>query len=227
MIDNSPEKLQMSIGNRQIISEMLLVCLAVAVIWYYRMPILLMIRVAAMEPVLLYLLPPISLIVWIWVMATRVRRLRLSKYKLIWVSFKSALSSIFRSGIAVVLLGLLIPGHLREMWQLHADMERDADIPAIRQWMQSYHTSHDVVSKIGHREYESIVIRPDELPDCISVLRPRYVHYNAKMKCLSLVYGSGFGHWGFSVAPRGTRPSTYRKRVKILEDGAWVWAEVQ
>jgi len=158
-------------------------------------------------------------------MIIRVRKFKLPKLKLLWVSFRNAVWAVLFAGILVALLGF-ITRDSRRANQVHAKMKREADIRAIREWIESYHDSSDVSAKIGKRDYRYILIHDDKLPECISVLRPDTVRYDAKMKYLRLIYGGGIGgRWGLTIAPKSTQSVEYGARIKILEDGAWVWAK--
>jgi len=50
--------------------------------------------------------------------------------------------------------------------------------------------------------------------------------YKQQESTITLFEGSGFGHWGLTVAPEGT-PIPDDWCVLKLEDGAWVWHEYQ
>jgi len=183
----------------------------------------------AMEKLMLYLLPPLGLIIWMWMMLTRVRKFKLPKLKLISVSFRSAFLAVLYAGILVTLLGLLTPGDIRHIDRFQsylgceADrLKREADIPAIREWMVIYHNSSDASAKTGEEDEFEWIDR-DKLPECISVLRPLYVTSEAKKKHLHLAYGERIiGYWCLTIAPKGAQPHGCGGDVKILEDGAWI-----
>jgi hypothetical protein len=71
----------------------------------------------------------------------------------------------------------------------------------------------------------SVEIGQSQWPECVRELEPNAVFYRPSDGVLQLTYGGGFGWWGLSVGPPGTKP--YGGYTIPLEAGVWVWHEIQ
>jgi hypothetical protein len=101
------------------------------------------------------------------------------------------------------------------MRRFHRTMRREADIPAIQEWLQS----PAGIKTVGTG---GTSLKEDELP-----LFMRHLGWGAHTTPqggLAFVRGSGFGHWGLTVNPKGT-PSPASHNVLPLGDGAYVWQD--
>lgn len=187
------------------------------------LPILFVGSIHVAEVLMPYLVPPIAVPIWIWMMKRRVGRFKFPKPELISLGFQSAAWALLCAGVLVVLLSLG-SGKGRKINQVLPQLKRDADIPAIREWMESYRNSIDINAEMEKHGSERIYIDDVKLPECISVLDPRYASYDAETKCLRLHYSDGFWYWGLVIAAKDSPLYEKDQGQGALEDGAWVWA---
>jgi len=176
------------------------VCLLVFLLYVHRLQIYLVFAVFALEERVLYWLPIVSVLVWVWIMFVHARKLRVSGPLFAWVALRSFVLSVLCAGILVILSGLVVSGHADRANKLHKTMKHRADIPAIRAWMAAYHESRSAGRLLENSYGIDMMIRRSEQPECISILDPFFAKYDAKKKQLYLVYGGGFvGQWGLTI----------------------------
>ena len=116
--------------------------------------------------------------------------------RLIWRVVKYATISFGGAGFIVMGLASTTPGYIRKTEQFQAEMKKEADIPAIWQWAESYKV--EPTSK-GDR----VSVDAKNWPDCVRRLKPNFVLFNPDKKIMWLWFGSGFGGWGLAVGPKG------------------------
>ena len=92
------------------------------------------------------------------------------------------------------------------------------DVEEVRTWAAERGAVSARVHEIPRREW------PSSLRDM--AWSPGWLEYDANSGTVTLVEGGGSGHWGLTVAPKGT-PTPFGWCVYELEDGAWVWHEFQ
>jgi hypothetical protein len=88
------------------------------------------------------------------------------------------------------------------------------DVEEVRSWKQKHPTAEGQITS-------------DEWPSSLKNMPMSYgrLHHEGP-STVTLVEGGGFGHWGLTIAPKGT-PIPDGWCVLKLEDGAWVWHEYQ
>lgn len=199
-----------------------LAILLVYAIFTFVFPLIPIVIVAgSMEDLVLYVAPVLGLVLWLAGMAMRIL-VRRTRNQLIGTSIRYAVVAFGGAGLLVLIIGMGTPGYIRATARFQRQMQKEADVPAIRAWAQNYEpTSQDQTVFEG----ESVFVRRDRLPDCIVKLKPGMVQFSLKTKTVHLIFGGGFGHWGLTVGPKGTPP--HGDYCLPLEDGAWVWHEIQ
>ena len=202
-----------------------LVVFAIYVALTFGFPLIpLMIIAGSMEQVLLYFAPPIGLALWLGAMAVRIF-VRRNRRQLVWTALRYAVIAFGGAGLFVIAVASGTPGYIRKTKQVQRQMQEEADIAAIRAWVD---TRFPASAASTNPAYEApVVIPPDEQPACIRRISGFHtaLYWPAKRE-LDLVFGGGFGHWGLTVAPEGT-PMPESGHFLPLEDGAWVWHELQ
>lgn len=96
------------------------------------------------------------------------------------------------------------------------EMKWTADIPAIQAWLAK------AKLKAPGTNYD---LNADEAPQCVKNITGRLLI--SRENTLVFIFGSGFGHWGLEVAPRGShKPEWSLNKYSLpLADGAWVWSD--
>ncbi len=128
--------------------------------------------------------------------------------------------------VAVVLSVFLgPPGYVRRTEGFREKMRQKADIAAIRAWAETYEPPAGAQETLSGA---AVFVPKSDIPACIADLKPQQVRYSPEGQAVTLIYGGGFGHWGLVVAPEGTEPVAFGDYcVVFVEDGAWVWHEIQ
>lgn len=104
--------------------------------------------------------------------------------------------------------------YTRQTENFHKQMQREADITAIREWALAY----------DHYEWGRDV-PTDQWPPSITELNPGSVRFDPRIQAVTLFHLAGFRNVGLTIGPKGSL--RYAKRsiryVIELDDGAWVW----
>ncbi len=166
--------------------------------------------------------PFVALVIWLAVMAFRIFG-RKNRKLIIWTALRYGVIALGGTGIAMMLLSMSTPWHVRRNERFAEQMRREADIPAIRAWAEEALFGPEEPTSnpcIGGRIYLG------ELPDCVKTITGfNYIAFSREDKLIDFVFGGGFGHWGLTIAPLGTEPEGHY--ILPIEDGAWVWQEMQ
>lgn len=89
----------------------------------------------------------------------------------------------------------------------------------VRVWARSQKGTVDTTDTVPYRLW------PSSLK--LASLGSGRVYVDPVTKGVTLVDGGGFGHWGIKVTAPGDGESTGPNYFIKLEDGAWVWHEIQ
>ena len=178
--------------------------------------------VGSMEQLILYVVPAIALPIWCIAMYVAIRYGKFRAPTLVWTGIRYGIITFGLAGLLVMAVASGTPGYIRKTEQFQATMRKQADIPAIRAWAAAYEPASDATPTLSGN---GVFVYRNELPDCITTLGTGIVQYTTGDKTVHLIFGGGFGHWGLSVGPKGTQP--YGGYTLPLEDGAWVWHEIQ
>ena len=165
-------------------------------------------------------------VIWLAAMAHHIFT-RKSRKQLIWTAFRYGIISLGGTGIIVMLLSLSTPWHVRQNETFARQMRREADIPAIRAWAETtlfVPTPPPFTTGLGETKFYE-----GETPGCMkSITGFNFIAFSSEDKTVELVFGGGLGHWGLTIAPLGTKPPEgFGHYTLPLEDGAWVWQEMQ
>jgi hypothetical protein len=162
---------------------------------------------------------PVGAIIWIVAMVAKRKEKRP-----IWRAFRYGVIAFGGMGLIVMALGMSTPGYVRKTKQFQRQMQREADVPAIRAWAETTLFSSDEVPASPTICRSMIYDGPK--PACMDSITGHFrIHYDPVDRIVELVFGGGFGHWGLCVAPLGTAPQG--NHTLPLEDGAWIWHEIQ
>ena len=195
----------------------------VYVIFTFGFPLIpITITAGSMEDLLLYVAPAVGVVVWVAAMAVRVF-VRKNRQLLIWTALRYGVLAFGGTGLLFIPLGLASPGYIRKTEQFRRQMQQKADIASIRAWADAYQPTPDDNRTIGGKD---VFVSREKWPECIRRLDPEMVLYTPDKRCVHIIFGGGFGHWGLSVGPKGV-PALGREYKLPLEDGAWVWHEIQ
>jgi len=162
--------------------------------------------VAPMYGLVFWSVPVIGLLVWIVAMLVRWLGRKQSGLWL-WTAFKYGIIAFGGTGLAVMVMMVA---------------SRNVDIASIRDWSRAYQPPSDAEATLSGN---GVFVPAEQWPEAIRRLNPEMVQYTLGDKCVHIIFGGGFGHWGLTVGPKGTTP--YGDRTRSLEDGAWVWEEIQ
>ena len=162
-----------------------------------------------------YVAGPLAFVLWAAFMA---HRLFAGEYR----------GSIFRAGVksSVIVFGTIglvlwtvatIPPGARTFaagYWCHAKVW--ADVDEIRTWAARRTPSADRFEPIGAEKWPASLRRMQVSGGTVT----------CDPKSLTVIFyeGGGYGHWGLTVAPKGTPPPADRHAIR-LQDGAWVWHE--
>ena len=174
-----------------------------------------------LAPLFLNIILPISILLAAGALTIRVCRARLTRTMVLWTALRYGIVSLGAVGYGITAVSVIHFLHTQSgpaiTKRFHDRMEEEADIPAIRAWMDEYVASlHETVE--GR-------FFPDESswPPCIAKLQPRLAILDPSEMTLDLHFGEGRprSFMVLTVAPRGE--STSLARAIHLDDGAWVW----
>lgn len=127
-------------------------------------------------------------------------------------------------GLLLALSVFVVPGYVTVTtgrW-IHCMLWLDVD--QVREWASSY------VADLGTSiEGSELLVPHDQWPAPLkrAVVGPGRLCVNPKSASVTVVQGSGFGHWGIEIVPaggKGMQESVFRMRIR---SGAWVWYELQ
>jgi hypothetical protein len=125
-------------------------------------------------------------------------------------------------GICFGVLAFTVPGYVTMSAGFWIHTKVWTDVEAIRSWGMSCELDGGESETLSKG---SVFIDRDKWPRSIRWLGPNMVVLELKDRSVNLVYGGGFGHWGLTVGPKRTGP--FGDFTIPLEDGAWVWCEIQ
>jgi hypothetical protein len=153
----------------------------------------------------------------IWIIAMLIRRKR--KF----FCARAIRYAIIAFGGVGLIAGLACPMPRARVFQ--RQMQRQADVPAIRAWAEATLFADDDVEANSLADHMLMYTGPK--PECMESITGHFrIHYHPVDRTVDLVFGGGFGHWGLRIAPLGT-PPPQGDNTQPLEDGAWVWQEIQ
>ena len=160
---------------------------------------------------------PLSVLLWGALMVYQVAVCK-QRRRLIWRGVKYAVIILGAMGLTLWLIGTVPPTAktFTVGYWFHAKVW--ADVDEIRAWAAEQNPAHDWFQSIPEKHWPSCLRR---IP-----LSDGAVMYDPENSTVTFYEGGGFGHWGFTVAPKGT-PVPEGWCVLRLEDGAWVWHESQ
>jgi hypothetical protein len=194
----------------------------VYIIFTFGFPLIpVLIQAGSMEDMIHSAVPILSLILWLVGMGIRIL-VRKKRNQLIWSGLRYGIVAFGVAGLLVMIVGGATPGYIRATQKFQKQMQKEADIPSIRAWAETFQPSAENRPTIWGG---GVFIDNKQWPECIKKLNPNVVQYSTEDKTMHLIFGGGFGHWGLSVGPKGT--PTYGDYTLPLEDGAWVWHDIQ
>jgi len=141
---------------------------------------------------------------------------------LVWTGVKYGVICFGLMGICFGVLAFTVPGYVTMSAGFWIHMKVWTDVEAIRSWGVSCELDGGESETLSKG---SVFIDRDRWPRSIRWLGPNMVVLGLKDRSVNLVYGGGFGHWGLTVGPKRTGP--FGEFTILLEDGAWVWHEIQ
>jgi hypothetical protein len=163
---------------------------------------------------------PASIFLAAAALTIRFCRARLTRAMVLWTALRYGIVSLGVVGYGMTAITVIHFLHTQSgtaaTKRFYDRMEEEADIPAIRAWMDEYVASlHDPVE--GR-------FFPDESswPPCVAKLKPRLAILDPSEMTLDLHFGEGRprSYMVLTVAPKWRSPLG---RAIHLEDGAWVW----
>lgn len=165
----------------------------------------------------LYVGIPLAFVVWALMMYSRVI-VRRNRRSMIWAGMKYGIVIFGLMGLGFWLVGMIPPTaktFTLGYW-FHAKVWVDVD--EIRAWAQTQDTELDSMATVPLADW----------PPCLRRMPLSYgsLRHNPSTSSTTFWEGGGFGHWGVTVAPKGT-PLPDGWCVLKLEDGAWVWHDSQ
>lgn len=169
---------------------------------------------------LLYFGIPIAILSWLTAVFFRVV-VHKKRNCLVWTATKYGINSFGVVGLVFLIMTFAAGGCVVRAHGFWFHMKLNADVHAIRAWSAEYRPSSDANPGLEAR----ILVHRDVWPECIRRLDPTRVAFSRATQQVTLVYGGGFGHWGLCVAREGTK--SFGDYVIRLQDGAWVWHEIQ
>lgn len=127
--------------------------------------------------------------------------------------------------LGFILFSASEPGYIAFTNEFAQQMEENADIAAIRAW----------VNGLPNRDDDVYFLDKSEWPECVKGLLPMHVGvsaYDNDGNMVRLTWGGGFGHWGLVVGPEimetpKSDVSQYGEYRVPLEPGAYLFHEVQ
>ncbi len=169
----------------------------------------------------LYLGAPCAAVAWLVAMLCRLFVFK-QRRELVWTGVKYGVICFGLMGICFGLLLLAAPGYVTMTEGFWIHMKVWADVEAIRTWGVSYELDGEEPETLSEG---SVFVDRGRWPRSIRWLGPNMVVLELRDRSVNLVYGGGFGHWGLTVGPKRTEPPG--DFTIPLEDGAWVWHEIQ
>ncbi len=163
-----------------------------------------------------YLVGPISLFLFILACLTA-----LIATRRLWRSIGYGLTAGVLSATAMMLLVFFVTPQVKLSTAAFAiKMRLTADVPAIRHWAESPGELSPNTAASLHDDGR-LSVRREDWPECIRTLDPVYVFLTPETGEASLVWGSGFGHWGITVVQN---PSTQDAGNGVdFAKGAFAW----
>jgi hypothetical protein len=142
--------------------------------------------------------------------------IRMNRQLMIWTGIKYGIIVFGIMGLVFGFCGLVPPAAKTFMlgFWIHAKVWLDAE--EVRSWIKENQTSIEPNTNVP------LAQGPFSLK-MISLYSGR-LNYDKQNSTITMFQGSGFCHWGVTVAPKPT-PIPDGWCVFKLEDGAWVWIE--
>jgi hypothetical protein len=163
----------------------------------------------------IYIGMPLACLVWAISIGYRIF-IRKNRQLMIWTGIKYGIIVFGIMGLVFGLCGLVPPATKTFMlgFWIHAKVWLDTE--EVRGWIKENQTSIDSNTNVPLSE------GPFSLK-MIAFYSGR-LNYDKQNSTITMFQGSGFGHWGLTVAPKQT-PIPNGWCVLKLEDGAWVWMD--
>ncbi|MBN1513176.1 MAG: hypothetical protein JXB13_14265 [Phycisphaerae bacterium] len=177
----------------------------------------------AMEELIFYGVPALGGVLWVIAMFVRLRDRGACRPGLVaWIAIRYAIVSVGVAGLMVMEIGSRTPGYIRFTARFREQMRESADVVAIREWVERVTAEQRGFST---EEAEILWLNGEECPACVRELRPMYVMVDVEEGAVDLIFGGGLGHWGIHIGrPGASPPAGY---TLPMEDGVWVWHEIQ
>ncbi|MBW8017624.1 MAG: hypothetical protein FVQ82_15710 [Planctomycetes bacterium] len=125
------------------------------------------------------------------------------------------------SALPLLILLLIIPSMLIGKSGVHYFLrgyekwvEKEFDVPAIRQWLTSLPVEY------SEKTYHNIEDYPENLPKSITKLKPQYIYLGDfnEGRYVEFQWGGGFSHWGIRIGMEDMETPNIIGFVKITED---------
>jgi len=165
----------------------------------------------------LYVGFPLAALLWAASMAYWIA-MRQEWRRLIWTGVKYAIILLGSIGLGLWLIGMVPPTAKTFTLGYWLHVKVWADVDEIRTWAARRAPAHDSFRSIPQAQWPSCMRR---MPFSFGT-----VWCDLDRSTVTFSEGGGFGHWGFTVAPKGT-PIPDGWCVLRLEESAWVWHEEQ
>jgi hypothetical protein len=88
--------------------------------------------------------------------------------QLVWTGLRYAVIAVGMAGFLIIAYGFATPGYIRGAERFAREMKRNADVAAIRAWMETLQPS----------QQQALSVPKDRWPDCVARLHPRQVLYD-------------------------------------------------
>jgi len=180
---------------------------------------LILLAVFTFIPMLLLGLLTTTILIW-RVVPRWAARILVSSNRVLLLRFTAVFLGILALVMPVFLRG---PGYVPFIWGFKHRMDSKANIPEIRRWLSSLGTN---ATNLNQR------IPEEKRPEALRILNAPYCAIetvSGEHRAVSVVWGSGFGHWGMTVGRANYRLESGlgNRYVVVLEPGAYVWHEIQ
>lgn len=161
----------------------------------------------------LYVGIPLAFLLWVLIIIYRVI-VRKNRRGVIWTGIKYGIIVFGIMGLGFWMLGMVPPTAQTFTLGYWIQAKVWVDVDDVRKWTKEYKRSDEANERIPRVKW----------PTCLASipLGRGQLLYDPEISSVTLVEGSGHGHWGLTVAPKGTPLPDYWC-VMRLEDGAWVW----
>jgi type II secretory pathway pseudopilin PulG len=147
-----------------------------------------------------------------------------------WFAFRDGIIAFGAPGLVFIYMGISSFEQTAE--RVARQMQEQADVAGIRAWAAEYKPDPNASRWDTLDGNEGFDVPQERWPEAIRRLQPNYVSFTTDSKCVHLVFGGGFGHWGLVVGPKGSAPCSGntllledRAWVRTLGDGTWFWVQ--